>query len=257
MAATKQVVFAQSKLYVCATAQNSDLDQTAFEALTWVEIVGIVSIPETGKTTNILERNLIDTDVSQGVKGATTSWTGDVELVPNAADPGQIILNAASEVGNNNTYAMKMVLPDAVIGGTGTTKYCRVLVTGPQTSGGGNEDFVSNTYSVRGNQAEVLVAASGAGGVAPYFSVAPAISGTEEVGSTLTCDGGTALGDATIVKTYQWLRNGALISGATASTRVLATADLGKYISCRVRATNDSGSVFATSEVSGAITAGS
>lgn len=257
MAATKQVVFAQSKLYVCATAQTDDLDQTAFEVLDWTEIKGIVSIPETGKTTNILERNLIDTDVAQGVKGTTTSWTGDIEVVPNASDAGQIVLNAASELGNSNTYAFKLVLPDAPIGGTGTTKYCRCLVTGPQTSGGENEDFVSNTYSVRGNQAEVLVAASSAGGVAPYFTVAPAISGTEEVGSTLTCDGGTALGDATIVKTFQWLRNNVVISGATASTYVLVSADTGKYISCRVRATNDSGSVFATSEVSGIIVMGS
>lgn len=60
----------------------------------------------------------------------------------------------------------------------------------------------------------------------------PTITGTTAVGSTLTAVAGTWTTGTTLA--YQWLRDGAAITGATASTYPLVAADQGKAISVRV-----------------------
>lgn len=81
---------------------------------------------------------------------------------------------------------------------------------------------------------------------APVNTVLPAISGATTVGSTLTTTNGTWTGTG-ISYTYQWKRNGTNISGATASTYVLVTADAGTTITSAVTATNSGGSASASS----------
>ncbi|MCY3693065.1 MAG: SwmB domain-containing protein [Chloroflexi bacterium] len=73
---------------------------------------------------------------------------------------------------------------------------------------------------------------------------APAITGTARVGETLTADtSGIAdadgLDDASF--SYQWLADGADISGATGSSYTLAGADRGKAVRVRVSFTDDAG----------------
>lgn len=87
----------------------------------------------------------------------------------------------------------------------------------------------------------------------PVNSVLPAITGTKQVGQTLTCSTGTWSKSPTF--TYQWRRNGSAIAGATASTRVLAAGDLGALMSCTVTATKNGVSVDATSAQTTAIAA--
>jgi hypothetical protein len=87
-------------------------------------------------------------------------------------------------------------------------------------------------------------------------TVAPGVTGTEIVGSTLTCSSGTwglpspysAGTNGTITYSYQWTRSNdgvgtgeANISGATSATYTLVSADVGKYLRCLVAATNDGG----------------
>ena len=79
----------------------------------------------------------------------------------------------------------------------------------------------------------------------PVNSVAPAVTGTATQGQTLTCSSGTWSKSPTI--SYQWLRAGVPISGATASTRVLAAGDVGSKMSCRVTASRNGFSATATS----------
>src|SRR6478609_3757550 len=79
----------------------------------------------------------------------------------------------------------------------------------------------------------------------PVNSVLPAITGTKTVGQTLTCSTGTWTKSPSY--SYQWLRNGVPISGATASTRVLAAPDQGALMSCTVTATKNGVSEVATS----------
>lgn len=88
---------------------------------------------------------------------------------------------------------------------------------------------------------------------APSWSVQPSISGTAEVGQTLTGSDGT-ISNGT-VSARAWLRAGSAISGATGSTYVLQAADEGQNISFRVTATGAGGSANATSAAVGPVAA--
>jgi hypothetical protein len=88
----------------------------------------------------------------------------------------------------------------------------------------------------------------------PRSTVAPTITGTATAGQTLTVTNGTWAGNAATY-TRQWLRDGATIGGATATTYVLQSADVGHVITCRVTATNSTGAVSATSNATASIAA--
>lgn len=85
------------------------------------------------------------------------------------------------------------------------------------------------------------------GAIIPFNTIAPVVSGTNTVGSILTTTNGTWSGSLPITYTYQWLRNGSNIGGATSSTYTLVTADTSNVVSCRVTATNSVGNANATS----------
>ena len=111
-------------------------------------------------------------------------------------------------------------------------------------------------------------------GPEPINTVAPAMTGTETVGQVLTSTSGTWGLDSpfsggtngTVTYAYQWTRSNdaggsgeADISGATSSTYTLVSADSGKFVRCRVRATNSGGfdsAADTNSNMSGAISGG-
>ncbi|WP_284978079.1 hypothetical protein [Arthrobacter sp. fls2-241-R2A-200] len=69
----------------------------------------------------------------------------------------------------------------------------------------------------------------------PLTAPTPTVSGTAAVGSTLTATPGTWTTGTTL--SYQWFRSGTAISGATATTRVLAAADQGATLTVQVTGT--------------------
>lgn len=242
-----------SKFYVCATAQNTTLAQADYEALTWVEVGGVGSRGEAGKSTNILTYPTWGDSVSLKAKGLTDAGSPDLECARIATDAGQIVLRAAAAVGNNNNYAFKELRSDGPVGGTGTVIYTRGLVTGPKRPGGQNEDFDLEVYTLGLQQEEIVVAPSSAG-VAPYNTAIPTLTGTFTSGQIITLGNGTWAGDATITYGYTWYANGVAISGATASTFTLTAAQVGKRIVGRVNATNLAGSSSMTTAPSTAVT---
>jgi hypothetical protein len=68
-------------------------------------------------------------------------------------------------------------------------------------------------------------------------SPTPTISGTASVNKTLS--GQLGSWDTGVKFTYQWLRNGVEISGATAKTYRVTSIDIGKQLVFRIRATKD------------------
>lgn len=83
---------------------------------------------------------------------------------------------------------------------------------------------------------------------APVLATSPSITvpgGGAVVGTTLTVVAGTYTGDTPITKTYQWLRNGTAIDGATATTYKLVSADLSASVTCREFAVNAYGDTYA------------
>jgi hypothetical protein len=128
----------------------------------------------------------------------------------------------------------------------------------------------SSTYALvaadAGHTVRVVVTATNAGGstpatsaqtavvtgLAPVNTALPAITGTAQQGQTLTASTGTWTGSPTSFA-YRWRRcdsggaNCADISGATASTYVVQSADTGGTLRVVVTATNAGGSTPATS----------
>jgi hypothetical protein len=84
-------------------------------------------------------------------------------------------------------------------------------------------------------------------GSLPANTVAPAVTGTATVGSTLTTTNGTWTGAPAPTFTYQWQRSGSNIGGATSSTYVIQAADAQNTLRCVVTATNTLGAVSANS----------
>ncbi|MGF9564160.1 hypothetical protein AAIH70_11685 [Neorhizobium sp. BT27B] len=91
--------------------------------------------------------------------------------------------------------------------------------------------------------------------VAPANTVAPAITGTAKVGSTLTVGAGTFTGTPAPDVTRQWIVGGAEVPGAFALTFVPRTQDIGKTIVVKTRARSLSGKVTVTSAATAAVVA--
>ncbi len=120
------------------------------------------------------------------------------------------------------------------VGDVGRLIRCRVTATNP-----------SGTALATSNS--ILVTALS--GSAPYPTALPVISGATGVGSLLTTTNGTWGGSLPITYTYQWLRNGVAIGGATSSTYTSVSADLNANIQCQVTATNANGANTGESNV--------
>ncbi len=94
------------------------------------------------------------------------------------------------------------------------------------TNSYGSDSEVSNTITVAN--------------FAPVNTVAPTVSpsGTQVTGTLITSNVGTWSGVTPITYEYKWTRNGVAISGATASTYTIQSADDGTTIRVEVKGTN-------------------
>lgn len=149
-----------AKLYICATAQNTDLNQAAFEALTYVQVKGVGSHGETGTNTNVVSYDTWDTEFVQKAKGTSNAGDPEVELARIPADAGQVIMRTAGDHFNKNNYAFKIELNDAPSGGTPTTIFNRGIVAGPRIPFGRNEDFITEIYTLALQQQQIIVDAA-------------------------------------------------------------------------------------------------
>lgn len=166
------------------------------------------------------------------------------------------------------------VLKDSVLlaDGVGTAstallKECVVTITGIGTLTG---DFFLNSLQIGAEQADVVTfTATLESGenmtatIGPYNTVLPVISGTLSGTNVQTTTNGTWAGDATITFARQWQRGNnsdgnnpswVNIASATGTTYTLTGSDTGKYLRCRVTATNSVGSTVAFSNIRGPVT---
>jgi hypothetical protein len=233
------------KVSICSTPQPNDLIQSAFEALVWIPIGHISNVGQSGPQTNLLNFDEMTTDVTQKSKGITDAQNTPITMARSASDPGQAALRAAALTPFN--FAMKFEDNDKPQADyTNTITYRRGLITGPTRAGGGNEDFITDQYTLGQNQLEVLVPPTPM--TVPANVTRPSITGaTLVVGSTLTAQEGTWSNDPTSY-TYQWQRDAAgngtfvNIAAATGKTYVLAAGDLNNAVRVQVTAINAAGS---------------
>jgi hypothetical protein len=103
----------------------------------------------------------------------------------------------------------------------------------PRATDAGHKLTVGVTATLAGYATLVRSSAAATVGHGIFTAARPTISGSSQVGSRLTLHRG-AWSPAATTYTYQWLRSGAAIKGATRSTYTVAKADAGRSISVRV-----------------------
>ena len=187
----------------------------------------------------------------------TSAATAAVDARPNSQATGVPTISGAAQVGetltvdisgiadqdglNNVTYSYQWVADDKDIeGATGSTykvadedqgKALKVKVTFTDDEGNEEELASAATATVAGKSNSPATGQ-------------PSISGTAQVGETLTADA-SGISDedglSSVAYIYQWLADGADIAGATDSAYTLAAADEGAAIRVRVSFTDDAG----------------
>lgn len=84
----------------------------------------------------------------------------------------------------------------------------------------------------------------------PVFNTSPPfITGDLLIGATLSVSLGLWEGDSPITFTYQWYRNGSVISGATSATYLVDAADTNTNLSCLVVGSNGFSSATAVTDI--------
>lgn len=139
---------------ISGTVQNSDLDQSGFEALSYTDISNVGSIGTYGNDTNMVTYDTLDRKVVQKQKGLTNAGDPQIELARIDSDAGQTALIAAGAVDSRDAYAFKVTKQD------GAVDYLRGLVSGPVTQNGRNEDFDLQIFTLGLVQEAVHVDAS-------------------------------------------------------------------------------------------------
>ncbi|KKX25294.1 hypothetical protein [Rhizobium sp. LC145] len=147
-----------SKVYVCATAQNEDLTQTEYEALTWVQVGKVGNVGDFGADSTTNSYNTLDAPVTQKQKGTANAGDPQIEVASIFDDPGQIILRSFGDPLNQNNMAIKIERNDKPSADfSNTTFYSRGVVSGPLYPGGGSDDFELERFTIGLNQLPIRV----------------------------------------------------------------------------------------------------
>lgn len=205
----------------------------------WTAIAGATSPSYTPTTDMVGKRpTAFITGTAPGYATVTTSWGGGLVGGKAPTMTGSLSITGTLAVGSTATVKAGTFTPAT------TDKSWYWYLDGKPVFGAQGET-ITITDAMKGKRLEArLTAYDWSYGDNQYYNrvavtvpgaitgSTPTISGTTAVGSTLTATTGTWTTGATL--SYQWLRAGAPISGATAKTYRLATADQGQAISVRV-----------------------
>lgn len=217
-----------------------------------------------GGTTHVV--SLLPGDVTpgagQGSEFEGVSKNGSVVVfvfVPTQARYARINNSETIEVGSGSALTAGATLTCTTTT-TGTANSFQWLRNGVPIGGATNSAYTTGAADagkviqcrVTATNAETSSRKVGAAiGVAPAPTTpspspgSPTVTGTANVGQTLTCNTGTWAGSPTF--TFQWLRNGSPIPLASASTYLLEAIDKGAAVQCEVTGTNAGGTAVADS----------
>ena len=197
--------------------------------LAFVEVVavGLPSNPEVGDTFTLGAG--VENFGAAASAATTVRFYVSTDATIDASDTevGTYSVPALAASGFTAAYIKSLTLPDTA----GTYYYgaCVDAVAG--------ESDTTNNCTAGGHKIVV-------GGMNSPATGAPAITGTVQVGKTVTADtsgiaDANGLNDATF--SYQWLADNADISGAASSSYTLVDAEKGKAVKVRVSFTDDAG----------------
>ena len=197
------------------------------------------------------------TDDAGNVETLTSAATDAVDAKPNTPATGEPTITGTAQVGetltadvsgisdddglSNSVFSYQWLADDSNISGATDDTY---TVAGADE---GKAIVVKVSFTDDRGHGEELSSAATAAVEAKANSPAtgaPAVTGTAQVGETLTAETlgiEDADGLADVWYSYQWLADGAEISGTTGSTYTLVDNDEGKAISVTVSFTDDGG----------------
>ena len=155
-----------------------------------------------------------------------------------------------------NSFVLSGLSSVSTTGSTGL----RLHVSGGQPAG---DNYVQLAALENPSKPEpqLVVSYSTGPATAPSNTVLPVVSGTAEVGQTLSASQGSWSGSTPMSFAYQWRRCDASgagcvdIAGATSSSHVLVGADVGSTVRVVVTASNSAGSASAASAQTGVVVA--
>lgn len=159
---------ANAKFYIATVSGDVPADQTAYEALTWVECEQTDALGALGDTTaEVTFTGLGDARV-QKLKGSSDAGTLDLSMAYNQVAfgsplTGQGHLLVAADDTSSDNYRFKRVLGDGSTGsplGEGTTEYCSGMVGSFTITVDGADSIVMLNSQVRVNSSIIRVAAS-------------------------------------------------------------------------------------------------
>jgi hypothetical protein len=126
------------------------------------------------------------------------------------------------------------------VSGGGASVDAEGLISVPATAAGSDTVTVTATNS-GGSATTAFEARVVEGVVPPRLVTAPVLAGSGVIGEPVKVSGAAWSGAPAPVESYQWLCDGAAISGATSASYTPQPADDGKALACRVIATNAAG----------------
>lgn len=123
-----------SELYVSTSAPATE-DQSGYEALTWIEVLGVASIGEIGASHSMLNHTDLKTGNVQKAHGDKNNGDPAIQYRVIEADAGQLALKSALD--SLSELSFKFVRA------SGLSQYSQGLVSGAPT----NEASSANVYA--------------------------------------------------------------------------------------------------------------
>ena len=200
------------------TIPAASLGQTITVVVTGTKTAYTTASKESAATATVT--NPIGT-LTTSVPTITGTAQVDSTLTANAGAWGPAPVDLTYQWKSNGSVIAGATATTLVVPATSLGQTVTVTVTGTKTG---------YTTASQTSAATIAVAA----GV--LTSSTPTITGTAQVGSTLSANAGT-WGPTPVTLTYQWKAGGTAISGATGSTFVLTAGEVGKTITVVVTGT--------------------
>lgn len=138
---------------------SPDNDASAYELDTYVEIIGVITIPEYGDSANEVEQLWVADSRVRKAKGARNAGGGDLVCSNLDSDAGQVRCREA--IDSNLPYPIKIVKSNKVTAlGSGGVDYMRALVMSDRSAAGGADDPDNITFALAVTTAITRVAAT-------------------------------------------------------------------------------------------------
>lgn len=145
-----------AKTYIGGSVTTPPADATAYNAVSWTQIVDVEDLGEFGDEAAILEATSLDRERVFKTKGARNAGTLPLVVLHREDDSGQQTLVAAEQTRFN--YPFKVVLPNRLTtGGTDQIVYFTALVSSQRLRVGDAQQFVKRTYNLAINSVLVNV----------------------------------------------------------------------------------------------------